>query len=331
MKDSPAESSSEQKPPAAPWEPPTPEEEQAARPLKRTLKKALEEVNSPAKADEVAAEIEQIAEEKKAEDVLEETPPPLSVNDAARKVKTASDTPHHSAQEALTETARQVMAAEGREQEVLAEVVREAAAPEQTPTGAAPEEEAPRNLLREAIIRRMAPYDAVDARLFLAINHLPRNEFANRFFYFLTYIFNGGAAWYAIIALLWLVNPRAGKTIVKSTALPLTLSTMLVEFPIKHYFRRKRPFIKIVQAIVIGKKPGTWSFPSGHSASAFAGAWLLHKHFPKHGPLLYLIAGLVAFSRIFLGDHYPGDVVAGSVAGSIFARLLSRLQKRIKK
>jgi undecaprenyl-diphosphatase len=107
----------------------------------------------------------------------------------------------------------------------------------------------------------------------------------------------------------------------REVALPLTITTALVEYPIKSYFRRRRPFITIIQAIVIGKKPGTWSFPSGHSASAFAGAWLLNRTFPRRWGLRYVLANLVAFSRMYLGDHYPGDVASGSFLGLLFAML----------
>ena len=111
----------------------------------------------------------------------------------------------------------------------------------------------------------------------------------------------------------------------RDVAIPLTITTALVEFPIKAYFRRRRPFITIIQAIVIGKKPGTWSFPSGHSAAAFAGAWLLKRKFPGWSPITYLVASQVAFSRIYLGDHYPGDVTSGSLLGLLFAMLFRRL------
>ena len=112
--------------------------------------------------------------------------------------------------------------------------------------------------------------------------------------------------------------------------MPLTMTTALVGFPIKAYFKR-RPFITIIQAIVIGKKPGTWSFPSDHSAAALGGTWLLNRKFPRFGVLRYMIAGMVAFSRIYLGDHYPGDVASGSLLGMLFAmffRWLVRLWRR---
>jgi undecaprenyl-diphosphatase len=185
-----------------------------------------------------------------------------------------------------------------------------------------------REYLREAVLKRLKPLDAVDANLFLLINHLPHTRFLNRLFYGLTVVFNGGTAWFVVTALAALRNRRKTGELLREVAIPLTIATALVEFPIKAYFRRRRPFITIIQAIVIGKKPGTWSFPSGHSATAFAGAWLLNHKFPRFWGLRYIVASMVAFSRIYLGDHYPGDVASGSLLGMLFAMFFHRLFKR---
>jgi undecaprenyl-diphosphatase len=177
------------------------------------------------------------------------------------------------------------------------------------------------------VLKRLKPLDALDTQIFLAINHLPHTRFLNTFFYTLTLLFNGATVWHILMGLAALRHRSKAGKIVREMTVPLSVTTGLVEFPIKPYFRRRRPFISIIQAIVIGKKPGTWSFPSGHAAGAFGGAWLLNRMFPKWTPVTYLIASLVAFSRIYLGDHYPGDVVSGSLIGLLFARIFRRIAR----
>jgi membrane-associated phospholipid phosphatase len=80
----------------------------------------------------------------------------------------------------------------------------------------------------------------------------------------------------------------------------------VVEGPVKKYFRRRRPFSDIVRVVVVGKRPNNWSFPSGHSAAAFAGVRMLERRLQRWRGLWYTLAGLVGFSRIYLGAHYPG-------------------------
>ncbi|MGE5642292.1 MAG: phosphatase PAP2 family protein [Byssovorax cruenta] len=83
--------------------------------------------------------------------------------------------------------------------------------------------------------------------------------------------------------------------------------------------------------MVIGRKPGTWSFPSGHAAAAFAGAWLLNHQSPRFSLWRYFVASLVGFSRIYLGDHYPGDVMSGTLAGLISAMFFHNVFKARKR
>src|SRR6185312_15862278 len=111
----------------------------------------------------------------------------------------------------------------------------------------------------------------------------------NGFFYFLTVIFKGGAAWYWLLGLMVLVQPKRAWPIARKIAVPLALSNVTVEFPIKTFFRRKRPFITLIQATAIGKKPGSYSFPSGHSAAAFGGAYLFSRHFPRLRWAFYIL------------------------------------------
>jgi membrane-associated phospholipid phosphatase len=69
--------------------------------------------------------------------------------------------------------------------------------------------------------------------------------------------------------------------------------------------------------------PATHSFPSGHSAAAFAFATGAGREIPWVGPPLYALAGLVGYSRVHTGVHYPLDVVTGALCGMAVAELTS--------
>jgi undecaprenyl-diphosphatase len=74
--------------------------------------------------------------------------------------------------------------------------------------------------------------------------------------------------------------------------------------------------------------PDTASFPSGHAATSFAGATILAFAFPRLAPLLYVLAAAVGFSRLYLGVHYPLDIVGGAVLGVLVALALRFLTVR---
>ena len=87
----------------------------------------------------------------------------------------------------------------------------------------------------------------------------------------------------------------------------------------KYLFNRARPFISDTEIAPLIKTPSSSSFPSGHSATAAAGALSLTAVYPSFAPALLLSGLLVALSRIYLGDHYPFDVLAGALIGTATA------------
>lgn len=313
--------------PVPPWEMPTPEEKAQAKPIRRALKEAIANVDSPEKAEEVVKGLENSAAGQTMQDVKQTEAPPSSPASAADKVQTAAQTApeEKKAENVLETTARVIAASDKHQREVVSEAVQEVLNPQQQGAPPTVVNEQQREYLREAVLRRLKPVDALDANLFLFINHLPHTRLLNGIFYSLTVAFNGAAFWYFTLLVAALRDRRRTVRLIREVALPLTVTTALVEYPIKSYFRRKRPFITIIQAIVIGKKPGTWSFPSGHSAGAFAGAWLLNRMFERRWGLRYVLAAMVAFSRTYLGDHYPGDITSGSLLGLVFAMFFRKL------
>ena len=301
----------------APWAPPSPEARAEAQPAKEALEDALREIKTPEQAAQVADEVIAAAGDKTEKQVLEEggaSPHPgQEVQAAAATAPGVAKAPA-----TLVEAAKQVAGSSGETREALEQAVQKATNPEQQ-GGAAPAEQEPLDLLREAILQRMKPYQAVDARLFLAVNHLPHTPLLNRLMYGFTMVMTFGWGWVLILLAAALLDKPRGRRALLQALPPLWFATMTVEYPIKYYFRRKRPFIDIVQAVAVGRKPGSYSFPSGHAASAFSGAWLLRYHYPKLTPLWFAIAILTGFSRVYLGVHYPGDVLSGAVAGTTLA------------
>lgn len=113
---------------------------------------------------------------------------------------------------------------------------------------------------------------------------------------------------------------RRGKWLRAAAAVPLTLG---LNFSIKQLFRRTRPRLEGIEAT--GAVPSSLSFPSAHAATSFAGATLIGALCRPLRVPLYLAAAVMAFSRPYLGVHYPSDVVAGATVGTLIGRRLRRL------
>ena len=100
----------------------------------------------------------------------------------------------------------------------------------------------------------------------------------------------------------------------------LTAGYFAVEF-LKDSVAMPRPFMSIPDIRLLVPKAAGFSFPSGHTFNAFMAAAILTRSFKKDW-LWYFLAVLVAFSRVYIGVHYPSDVLFGGLLGMIIGYIL---------
>lgn len=140
---------------------------------------------------------------------------------------------------------------------------------------------------------------------------------------------NYSRLWIGSAALLAVVGgPKGRRAAVRGLA-SVGVSSLVINAAVKPVWRRQRPTRLSDRATARElKMPTSLSFPSGHSASAFAFATGVGSRLPTVAMPLHAAAGLVAYSRVHTGVHYPGDVVAGSMLGTALAQLTTRAVDR---
>lgn len=131
---------------------------------------------------------------------------------------------------------------------------------------------------------------------------------------------------YVALMLLW------EKRRIFPIASACVVSGLLGDF-IKGYLKkavmRPRPFLEIPALEPLIKRPKGFSFPSGHTTLAFAVAFIISRILPKRYSIpAFLMAALVAFSRLYLGVHYPTDILGGICIGYVAGMITDFLYKR---
>lgn len=158
---------------------------------------------------------------------------------------------------------------------------------------------------------------AWEEEFLLYLQNNVRTEFLNHVMQFFSFLGNFGWFWIVLCIVLIAVKKTRPIGIIAATA--LVASLLIVNGIIKPVVSRTRPFVSIEELTLITRKPLDSSFPSGHTSSAFvvscAITWCLSGKKKWLGVILIIIASLIAFSRLYLGAHYPTDVIAGLLLG----------------
>lgn len=153
-----------------------------------------------------------------------------------------------------------------------------------------------------------------DSTLFLFLNHLPHNALFNTFGIGLSAIGTAGIVWLVLGGILFLREEKKDHLFFAPILVSAATSWILVEKIIKPLVARPRPSLEM-GAIILGIDLADYSFPSGHATIAWALATVLARKEPKWKIFFFILAFLISFSRIYIGVHYPLDVIAGGLLG----------------
>ena len=130
---------------------------------------------------------------------------------------------------------------------------------------------------------------------------------------------NGGAIWIltSIIFIIMKKYRRLGFVLIICIGISWAIDSLVI----KNFVMRPRPYDELDSVIPLIKKLDSWSFPSGHACASFAGAWVITKALSKKYGAAYVYSAFVAISRVYLGVHYPTDVIVGALVG-VFVSML---------
>lgn len=155
-----------------------------------------------------------------------------------------------------------------------------------------------------------------------------RNSFMDFVMPLFSNLQDGGLIWISIaVVMLFFKRTRyCGIAVL----LAMGIDTLITEYGIKNIVCRVRPCNLVDDVNMLVKKPTSYSFPSNHSASAFAGAVAVMLTIKKKAWTIpaFVFSGIIAFSRMYVFVHFPSDVFAGILLGSTIAVLVCYLMKK---
>ena len=156
---------------------------------------------------------------------------------------------------------------------------------------------------------------AMEADILLWIQNNIRNDVLTPIFKFVTTLGNAGVIW--IVLSVGLLIPKKTRRVGVLALVSLLFSALIDNVILKNVVARTRPYdvIEGLTSLVGAQKD--YSFPSGHTGSAFAAAGVMFRGLPKKfGIPILVFACLMGLSRLYVGVHYPSDVLGGALIGT---------------
>lgn len=170
----------------------------------------------------------------------------------------------------------------------------------------------------------------LDGQILLWIQEHVRNPILTAFFTRFTLLGDHGLLWIAVCLLLLIFRrTRKGGIIVMFSLLGSLLVNNIL---LKNLIARTRPYEVIESLQLLIAPQWDYSFPSGHAGSAFAAAMAMFLSLPKKfGIPALIVAALISFSRLYVGVHYPTDVLAGILTGVLIAVIVWKISDMLIK
>ncbi|MBE5775830.1 MAG: phosphatase PAP2 family protein [Clostridiales bacterium] len=168
----------------------------------------------------------------------------------------------------------------------------------------------------------------IDAHILLWIQEYVRSPILDPIMKGITHLGDGGAIWIALTVILLCVKRtrRAGI----ACAISMVIGLLVTNLVLKNWIARIRPYEVIQGLTILIGKPHDWSFPSGHTTNSFAAAWVMFTMLPqKFGVPALILAVLICFSRMYVGVHYPTDILGGIAVGCFAAWCACKAAKKL--
>ena len=167
----------------------------------------------------------------------------------------------------------------------------------------------------------------LDASILLYIQENLRVEALNGVWKFITFLGDGG--WFWIVSGLILLIPKKTRRVGLTALISLAFCALITNVALKNIVARTRPFDAIEAIKPLVPRPMGYSFPSGHTCASFACALIYLRMAPKkYGVGAVVLATLIAFSRLYVGVHYPGDVLGGFIVALIGSSVVYYIMNR---
>lgn len=167
----------------------------------------------------------------------------------------------------------------------------------------------------------------LDGNCLLWIQENLRQDLWDPFWRSITFLGDKGWAWLAL-SLLLTAFPKTRKTGLLALA-AMALCALVTNVCLKNLIARPRPYTQIPGLTALIPAPSDHSFPSGHTTASFACAGVYLQTLPrKYGVAALILAALIAFSRLYVGVHYPTDVLAGLLIGLTGSWIICSIAKK---